>query len=681
MVIGGFKMSGKSEKKKGTKRGSVSTKLLLTVVPITAVAIIGIIAVLVLRSGSIIRNTSNDLLTEESQKEAEELGTTMQVLENEMDAYVNTVLAAKMTDKAQIAEALKDTLKESDLVPNGLYIGMEDNTWIDPSGWEPDAGYVVKEKDWFKEGLDHDTFKTGTPYVDESTGGLVVSITRKVTLADGRVGVAAADVNLDSLVKKVGKMKPMKTGGAVLLSEDCVLSYFKKNLNGKKLDETNDSYLKKLADMAGSQAGKGVVEVKSYDGNTYNDVFTKVKGTDWTLICSVNKETVLAELNKFTLLCYILMVVVIIVISLILWRVMTVIITKPVKKLTNMILKISDGDFTVRVDKGSNDEIGMMNDAMGNFVERMHSTLGDISNVTNKLANEAENSKSASSSLNTQAREQSDSMEQIKDTMEGMASAVSELADNATNLAQEVSDLMERGHETNKTVEALVTKAQSGQEALKTVEGGIEAVSSAMNDMNDVVTEVGESTEKINSIIEMINSIAEQTNLLSLNASIEAARAGEAGRGFAVVASEIGKLANDSADSTTQIANILQDITAQIRDLSKKSAENMKKIEDSTNAVNTAGDTFKEIFNDLDMTGDTVSDMINRVGKVDEIATNVAAISEEQSASTEEVTASIDMLATSAGRVADESMDVDASANTVSDSATTIEDYVNRFKL
>lgn len=98
-------------------------------------------------------------------------------------------------------------------------------------------------------------------------------------------------------------------------------------------------------------------------------------------------------------------------------------------------------------------------------------------------------------------------------------------------------------------------------------------------------------------------------------------------------------------------------------------------------AVANAGDTFKEIFEDLDTTGATVKDMIDRVGKVDGIASSVAAISEEQSASTEEVTVSIDNLAESAAKVADESHGVDTSAETVSGSASTIKDFVNRFKL
>ncbi|MBF0524279.1 MAG: HAMP domain-containing protein [Deltaproteobacteria bacterium] len=137
----------------------------------------------------------------------------------------------------------------------------------------------------------------------------------------------------------------------------------------------------------------------------------------------------------------------------------------------------------------------------------------------------------------------------------------------STNTAQLVSQLAESTNDVSKNVVDSAQQARTGSQLAH--DGGQAAIR-----VVDGMKNVAESTNQVNEIIEVISDIAEQTNLLALNAAIEAARAGEYGRGFAVVADKVRRLAERTADSTREIAGLIEDCNQKVADGSLLAEEN-----------------------------------------------------------------------------------------------------------
>ena len=136
-----------------------------------------------------------------------------------------------------------------------------------------------------------------------------------------------------------------------------------------------------------------------------------------------------------------------------------------------------------------------------------------------------------------------------------------------------------------------------------------EAVRSAGSGQG-TMRDMAQAASRIGDVVKLINAIAGQTNLLALNATIEAARAGEAGRGFAIVASEVKALAAQTSRATS-------DIDGQITAVSGASQAALA----------------------------AMVDVASVIGKMDEVASAIAAAVEQQSVTTRELASSVQALA------------------------------------
>ncbi len=134
-----------------------------------------------------------------------------------------------------------------------------------------------------------------------------------------------------------------------------------------------------------------------------------------------------------------------------------------------------------------------------------------------------------------------------------------------------------------------------------------------MRAMMAAMAKIKSSNDDIAKIMCTINEIAFQTNLLALNAAVEAARAGEAGLGFSVVADEVRLLAQRSALAA-------QDTASRIDGAIAHTAEGVT-LSQRVDAV------FVEI--------------VTKAREMDELATEAANASTEQSAGITQINISV----------------------------------------
>ncbi len=273
----------------------------------------------------------------------------------------------------------------------------------------------------------------------------------------------------------------------------------------------------------------------------------------------------------------------------------------PIKDMTARLKDIAqgEGDLTKRLPQKSMDEIGQMTQSFNQFAEKIASLVRDAQktaqivdhNINDLKISFVETNRTmtlvaqATIGIAEGADSQRQDIDKVNDAIGAMGSTIQSTKKEMSNQALQAKGSVNSIEAIQKAMDTVANDityisqasestrhlANQGQESVDKAVTAITDIEIKVNDVGAQIEELGQSSEKIGQIISVITNIASQTNLLALNAAIEAARAGEAGKGFAVVADEVRKLAERSAEATTEITSIVNSIQS----VTKASVESM----------------------------------------------------------------------------------------------------------
>ncbi len=530
--------------------------------------------------------------------------------------------ATGIADKRAIVNEIKQEIWTLLAVEKGVIgatIVNEDGTILgDISGIPTEVAMKVGEMN----------IDSGSKWYSNEKGKIYYIQAIKNSISGKSNGYFVADIDMSSINESISKISLFDKSNIFVQDDSGNIICG----NYDKVDEIENSQIN-------LEEGERI-EGNDLEGSIYTSADTK---NGWVITAQIVEEEVMGSIKEVNIIVW-LLVIIIAVLAAIAGFIISKGFTSTILNIKNKMKEAENGDLTVEVAPKGKDEIGILAISFNNMIEQ-------IKKLTVTMKEAIGTTLENGDLLGIRTGESVLAFEQLASSIYDITEGSTKQIENVTSSVVAMDKLADSIQEVRVKTRNVFEKTKNARGLVRGATENIESLNSAMTssivitrEINSSIIELSKLNKKIESIMKLVDVISEETHLLALNASIEAAKAGDVGRGFGVIAKEVRKLAQQCKDSTTNVKDTLDSITAQTNNTVELVEKSNLIFEEQKNATSDTSKGFRNIIqalrdidSELEIVNGQAEEMQLLKDDMQVISRRIMYITEENASATESV--------------------------------------------